>query len=143
MSNIGCLTPASEVRHQLQIDANHVTVEFQLDGVVYRRYVTVASRRVTGNGDEYLDCVLPNATMISLVLASADGGLDSVGIVSPDHCTSDRIINENASPSLDLLGLEEWLRWQQERILWGDREAVDDGPYAKHPPIVRLAARSA
>lgn len=133
MSGASCLTPASELRELLGEGRRHVIVTFKFYDTVYYRDVIVSSVQPIPDSGERVDCRFRNGSVISLLLPAVDDDSQTVQILDPIKGAI-LVIDANR-PSLELLALETHLRLQEEIILWGPPEAVDDGPYARHPRL--------
>ena len=68
------------------------------------------------------------------VLPAGASEADVVGVVDPGRSTG-KVIALDAPPPLPVRALEEYLRWQEEEILWNRQTTSEDGPYTDHPRL--------
>lgn len=132
-----CLTPASELRELLYAGRRQLIVTFRFYHCDYYRNVTIVAVRAAEDGAERVDCMFRNGDVITLLLPTEESGQNVVGLVNPGRMAT-KVIALEAPPPLQIRALEEYLRWQEEQILWGRSNPAEDGPYTQHPRLGEL-----
>ena len=133
-SGLICLTPASELRELLRAGRRRVIVAFRFYYCDYYRDVTIVAVHRTDDRVERVECMFRNGDAITLLLPALESSLDVVGIVDPGRATG-KVTALDAPPPLPVRALEEYLRWQEEEILWSRQTTSEDGPYTHHPRL--------
>lgn len=137
MSALSCLTAASEIRGLLRKGRHRLWLEFEcFDRIIYRNVVLAGIHPGCGGADR-VTVLLRNAVSVSLVLSPEGPGSNTVKILDPNRAAP-AVVSTDLSPPIELLALEEYMRWQDALIIRRWPERIDYGPYADHPRVREL-----
>lgn len=131
-----CLNSSAKLREELRSGADSVTLTLQdATGTVVDIAVTLRAMRQRFDGREDVVLVMPDGHFITVTLAVPTARNADVEVLHPGDVID--LINSDG-PDWITLALEQYLRWQENVILWGIPGPAPDGPYAQHPVLHAL-----